>query len=594
MEHILEDFKQNKKISGIANMALTTITNKRKSPDIDLITKLKERYDNISQKDKSLKERIEDNPLFRLSIEDFENMCKDESIKEIIATALNINIKSLTAFCKYINIFKENIDSSPNTIKEKMKIKKIAIEDLSSDLFNGKKKETLKLHHLPKDILEDITQKSLKLLFKYKLVDGIPEDKLDVNVLCENPNALYYLITNKIPINYFHLSNNPNPIVFKLLKEEIKDNPNVHINWHLLSSKTHLEAIDLLSKRINFENNLSKEEYDRLKLPYKINWTLLSANPKTIKILKEEYDNNPNSDKLIWSELCSNPKAIEILTKEYEKYPNSDKLVWSALCSNPNPKIIKLLEKEIKVNPRNIDINALAGNETTEVIKFLKNNFNFKNYEYVNDLDYDFLDILFSNSNSEILEIIKNIIPKRDHLPESRLSRYGTGKIIAFLREKDNNYMISWSELASNPSPEAMALFKENILKIKITPVICKTLSENPNPEVITLLEKEFIKNRDNPEILWRILSSNKNAIDLLRKRMDYENSLSDRRYHNLNMYHMINWDIVSKNPNAIELIKERIKYQNLPENKDRLTDIIESQINWVALSSNPNIFIIE
>ena len=109
MEHILEDFKQNKKISGIANMALTTITNKRKSPDIDLITKLKERYDNISQKDKSLKERIEDNPLFRLSIEDFENMCKDESIKEIIATALNINIKSLTAFCKYINIFKNNI-----------------------------------------------------------------------------------------------------------------------------------------------------------------------------------------------------------------------------------------------------------------------------------------------------------------------------------------------------------------------------------------------------------------------------------------------------------------------------------------------------
>ena len=154
--------------------------------------------------------------------------------------------------------------------------------------------------------------------------------------------------------------------------------------------------------------------------------------------------------------------------------------------------------------------------------------------------------------------------------------------------------MISWSELASNPSPEAMTLFKEKILKFKITPVICRVLSENPNPEVITLLEKEFIKNRDNPEILWRILSSNKNAIDLLRKRMDYENSLSKKRYQNLNMYHMINWDIVSKNPNAIELIKERIKYQNLSENKDRLRDIIESQINWKALSSNPSIFTIE
>ena len=594
MEHILEDLKQNKQISSRANIALTTITNKRKSPDIDLITKLKNLYAKEGVEDKPLKERIEDNPLFRLSIEDFENMCKDESIKEIIATALNINIKSLTAFCKYVNIFKENIDLSPNTIKEKMKIKKIAIKDLSTDLFNGTKDEPLKLHHLPEDILKHITQKSLKSLFKYKLVDGIPEDELDINALCENPNALYYLITKGKHINYYHLSNNPNPIVFKLLKEEIKVNPEVHINWHLLSSKTDSEAIELLSKRKNFENNLSKEEYDRLKLPYKINWKLLSANLKTIKILKEEYDNNPNSDKLVWSVLCSNPKAIEILTEEYEKNPNSNKLVWSALCSNPNPEIIKLLEKEIKVNPHHIDINALAGNKTTEVIKFLENNFNFKNYEYVNDLDYDFFDILFSNSNSDILEIIKNIIPKRDHLPVSKLSRYGTGKIIAFLREKDNKYRISWSELASNPSPEAMALFKENILKFKITPVICKVLSENPNPEVITLLEKEFIKNRDNPEILWRILSSNKNAIDLLRKRMDYENSLSKKRYQNLNMYHMINWDIVSKNPNAIELIKERIKYQNLPENKDRLRDIIEGQINWKALSTNPSIFTIE
>jgi hypothetical protein len=106
-----------------------TITNKKNSPDIDLITKLKERYDNNLQKgvnDKSLKERIEDNPLFRLSIENYENMCKDESIKVIIAKALNIDIRSLTAFCKHIQIFKDNIDSSPNTIKEKrMKHKQV-------------------------------------------------------------------------------------------------------------------------------------------------------------------------------------------------------------------------------------------------------------------------------------------------------------------------------------------------------------------------------------------------------------------------------------------------------------------------------------
>lgn len=76
------------------------------------------------------------------------------------------------------------------------------------------------------------------------------------------------------------------------------------------------------------------------------------------------------------------------------------------------------------------------------------------------------------------------------------------------------------------------------------------------------------------------LLSSNTNAIDLLRKKMNYENSLSKKRYYNLNTNHIINWNIVSKNPNAIELIKERIIYQNLPENKDRLRDTIESQIN--------------
>jgi len=237
-------------------------------------------------------------------------------------------------------------------------------------------------------------------------------------------------------------------------------------------------------------------------------------------------------------------------------------------------------------------MNALAGNNTAEVIKFLKNNF-----DLINNKDLDFWRILFRNSNSENLEIIKTVLPIKSHLPESSLSRYGSREIIAFLREKDNNFRISLDDLASNPLPEAIALFKENLSKskFKITPVICKSLSENTNPEVITLLENEFIKNPDNPNILWRTLSSNtnKNAIDLLRKRMNYENSLTKKRYHNLNMYHMINWDIVSKNPNAIEVIKERIKYQNLPVNIDRLRDINEGQINWKALSTNPSIFTI-
>jgi hypothetical protein len=568
MQSILEKLKQNKKVSAITNIAFTTITNKKKSPDIDLIKELKARYDNNLQKedqDIPLKERVRDNPLFRLSIEDYENMCEDESIKIIIAKALNINIKSLTVFCKNVNIFKDNIDSSPNTIKEKMKIKKIAIEDLSPELLNGKKTESLRLYHLPEDILKDITLKSLKSLFEYKLEDGIPEDKLDNNALCENPNALYYLITNKKHIDYFRLSSNPNPIAIELLKEELKVNPNVHINWDSLSTNKSPEAIELL--------NANRD---------KINWELLSGNtnPKAIKLLVEEYKNNRNSSKLFWTALCSNPKAIEILVEEYKNYPKSDNLVWYALCGNTNPKVFKLLEEEIKVFPPHIDLIALAANETDEAIKFLEKYIVLKNLEY--SKYYEFWEKL--SLNSKAIKILK---ANKDKIAWHNISHISSPEGIAFLRE--NYYKINWGAIAHNPLPEAMALLKENFRKIDIN---WEGLSQNSSAEAIELLEDEFTKKPNNPKILWRMLSSNKEAIDLLEKRMNYENELSRKSYNKLSIYNKINWHIVSKNPNAIELIKKRIIYQDLQENKG-LKDV-EKVIDWEALSTNPSIFAIK
>ncbi len=568
MQNILEKLKENKQITAIANIALATITNKNISPDIDLIKELKARYDsklNKEDKDIPLKERIENNPLFRLSIEDFENICKDTSIKVIIARALNITIRSLNAFCKYVKIFTDNIDSSPNTIKEKMKIKKIAIGDLIPELLDDKKAEPLRLNLLPEDILKHITQKSLKSLYEYKLEDGIPENKLDEIALCENPNALYYLITNGKHIDYFRLSSNPNPIAIELLKEELKVNPEVDINWDSLSTNKTPEAIELL-----------KANRD------KINWNLLSGNtnPKAIKLLVEEYKNYPNSDKLEWTALCGNPKAIEILKEEYKNYPNSNKLVWTALCGNTNSKVFKLLEEEIKLFPDHIDLIALAANETDEAMKFLENNIVLEDLEYS---DYfDFWEKL--SLNSKAIKILK---ANQDNIAWHNLSHTSSPEGIAFLRE--NYYNINWRAIAHNPLPEAMALLKENFSRIDIN---WEGLSQNPNAEVIDLLEKEFAKKPNNPKILWRMLSSNKNAIDLLEKRMNYENKLSRKSYNKLSIYNIVNWHIVSKNPNAIELIKKRIIYQDLPENKG-LEDV-EKVIDWEALSTNPSIFIIK
>lgn len=61
----------------------------------------------------------EDNPKLRLSIEDYNLMCEDENIKEIIAILLNTDIESLTAFCENVKVLENYVDLSQSTIKEK-------------------------------------------------------------------------------------------------------------------------------------------------------------------------------------------------------------------------------------------------------------------------------------------------------------------------------------------------------------------------------------------------------------------------------------------------------------------------------------------
>jgi hypothetical protein len=52
-----------------------------------------------------------------------------------------------------------------------------------------------------------------------------------------------------------------------------------------------------------------------------------------------------------------------------------------------------------------------------------------------------------------------------------------------------------------------------------------------------------------------------------------------------------IDWAELSKNPAAIELLKKRIIYEdNLPHNTYMRLELRE-KINWSALSTNPSIF---
>jgi hypothetical protein len=81
----------------------------------------------------NIQERI-NNPLFELSIADYELICDNKMVTKMMAKVLECDEKQLKKFCKYINVFKENINSSPKSIKNKMK-PKMTLNKLPDDLI---------------------------------------------------------------------------------------------------------------------------------------------------------------------------------------------------------------------------------------------------------------------------------------------------------------------------------------------------------------------------------------------------------------------------------------------------------------------------
>jgi hypothetical protein len=75
----------------------------------------------------NIQERI-NNPLFELSIADYELMCDNKMASKMMSKVLGCDEKQLKKFCKYINVFKENINSSPKSIKNKMALYKLPEE----------------------------------------------------------------------------------------------------------------------------------------------------------------------------------------------------------------------------------------------------------------------------------------------------------------------------------------------------------------------------------------------------------------------------------------------------------------------------------
>ena len=371
----------------------------------------------------NIKETIK-NPIFNLTIADYELMCGNFMITKMMSKVLECDEKQLKKFCKYINVFAKNIESSPKSIRKIMK-------------------NRMTLNKLPYDLKIQIVNK-YKTIFnlKYVLKDWIPLNKLDWKFLSTNPNAIDLLKKYPKNINWKYLSSNTNAI------ELLKANPE-KINWSILSFNSN--AIELIKKKIIEEKNMSESNLYNLDDNKKINWDILSANPSAIDLLKA------NPEKINWNMLSTNQNAIELLKE------NPNEIDWKHLSENPNA--IELLKTRF-LEETIMDKNVLYRLDSSKKLnyKFLSKNLNAIELLKENPKKI-FWPALSANPNA--IELLKEN-PK--NIDWESLSK--NPNAIELLQANPNN--INWDLVSGNPS--AIELLKANPTKIN-----WNNLSTNPS-----------------------------------------------------------------------------------------------------------------
>jgi hypothetical protein len=444
---------------------LKKLNNDRLSITSKILKKDKDFYPISPELIKELRDRtLFATPSMRLSFAQYDAMCKDEKVLDMMVIALNKPKAKLKQFCKYLSVFKKEIHLSPKSIAYKI---------------NGP------ICNLPENIRSTILKKFAEILpSKYVLLDWINKDKINWSYLSLNPNAIDLLKDNQDKIDWYLLSANPN-------------------------------AIDLLETRIEYENNLDDNEYNELViLQNSISWYLLSQNPNAIKLLKNNYN------EIMWYQLAknSNPNAIKLLQKKIKvgfAHSDSEESLWFSLSQNPN--VMEIL----KDNPEQIIWCELSKNSNPDAIELLKNRIEYENN--LNRKQYYNLEARYKIDWNELLKN-PNAIDLLKENPKKINFNYlsANPKAIDLLKEqiKYENTLdvkeykvlknkINWEYLSANPN--AIDLLKENPDKIN-----WKTLCSNPN--AIDLLKEriEYEKTLADEEldelenkISWKILSSN-------------------------------------------------------------------------------------
>jgi hypothetical protein len=450
------------------------------SPDIELIKTLKDKIDT-------------NNPLFRLTIEDFDLMCKNNMLFNMMVKVLGTDKKKLTKICKNINILKDNIDSSPDTIKNKMKMKKITILDL------------------PDNVLGNIVSIYMKT---YKLHDWIPPRYIDMSSLSANYNAMDFLSLpeNQKYIDYSELSKNTNPIAIKFLKNKMLE-----------------------------ESQLEQFEWKKYKkLNTLIDWEEFIANPVAMDYLQaefEEYFLKGHKKDLMGLLSNTNPAAIQLLRKLLEngKYTKGDILYWGTLSANPSAEAFAFLQE----NWAYVNWEYLSKNTHPTAILLLEEKVDREMGLNLEQLD-DYEDIGY---NRKINWSFLSTNPKAVHLlekkwkEEKRLMIYDIDK---YNRLKELKMMVMWRFLSSNPEPSAIKLIKEKLKQEdelsmddynrleKVYKIDWELLSSNPI--AIKILSLPEYKDK----IEYYHLSKNPEAIKLIKQKIIEEGLITDEEYKEL------------------------------------------------------------
>jgi hypothetical protein len=496
MEYLSHSQLSKREKANKADLIFRIITNKPKSSDIDLITKLKELYEKEGIEDNSLKEKMK--------IKTTKNITKlfhlpDELISEIIKKIkFKYKLRDWIPLDKIANF----ISSNPN-----------AIDFLSLP----ENKKYINYSQLSKNT----NSKALEIL-KAEIMVNPNNPAIDWIALSRNPEAIDILNLNRNKIKLSALSGNTSPKAIQLLKTrklELRENNSSNsddyeddISWYALSENTSTEAIEFL----NLPENYSK-----------INWEIFSrnTNPKAIELLIDKY-------------------YIEFSLEDYEfvKLKANQKISWRELSKNP--EAISLLE-----------IKWAEENKLTSFYKDKKGKskrYDMKQYNILKSLGY-IIDWTALSANIKAIDLLRRKIEEEKKLTKAEYESLepiekinwwvlsANQEAIQLLEENYDN--IDWVQLGKNP--KAIKLLEK---ELQVRPQNIYWYSLSGNPKAFPILDK----NRD--KIVWSIFSGNPEAGklkegELLKDRIEFEKKLPKAKYNEISNYNKLQWHLLSTNP---------------------------------------------